>query len=136
MLLAGTAFLARRRDRPAMRAALLLAAALLTPGCAFLAGEGEEALVVHNADRQPLSIILVITQVVGGIRLFGEEIALDAGQTREYVLVMKPGQHVFDVTTSTSVQERLLVELPERGDTTITLDVHRGGATVSLTTTR
>lgn len=110
---------------------LALALALALSGCTE--GEGEERLVVRNADSQPLSVILVITQDVGGIRIFGEEIVLNAGQEQERPLSAKPGVHTVHLTTSTRLSETLRVNMPETGDSTLRIEIQRGKASITLT---
>ncbi|HVM45814.1 MAG TPA: hypothetical protein VM582_07750 [Candidatus Thermoplasmatota archaeon] len=115
-------------------AALVLA--LLLPGCAFLRAEGDEALVLRNLDIQPLTAVVRITQETGDVPIFGENVFMERGQTREYALAMRPGPHMVAVTTSTSIQEFIEVNIPERGDTTIEIEFRRGSATVKTTSTR
>lgn len=116
-----------------MRPLALLVAAAMLAGCAkALQGEGEESLVVRNADGVPLSLVLIITQVEGGLRIFGEEIFVDAGTSQAFDVQMRPGEHRVDITTSARASEVLRLDIPKKGDTTITVRVDRGGATLSV----
>lgn len=109
----------------------ILALALL-PGCGSLVGEGEETLVVRNGDTRAVSIVIVIDQAEGGVRVFGEEVFLDVGAVREYALALRPGKHFAEVTTSTGAAETIPLDIPERGDATIEVLARRGGASISV----
>lgn len=117
----------------ARRLTFAFAVALALAGC--LRGEGEESLAVTNAAGEPVSVVLVLEQQAGGIRVFSQEVFLETGQTLAYPLTMKPGLHVARVTTSTRIAETLLVEIPEKGDTEITVTVYPGRATLSVAST-
>ena len=113
---------------------LLLLAIAAFSGCAeLLQGEGEETLVVRNADAQPVEVLLVIDQAEGGVRVFGRDMFLERGEEREYPVSMRPGEYVARVTTSTRLQETLPLEIPARGDTRLTFQVDRGSAALTVT---
>lgn len=114
-----------------MRWLVLLLLALL-PGCASLAGEGDETLVVRNGDSRAVSIVIVIDQADGGVRVFGEEVFLDVGEVREYPLALRPGKHFAEITTSTGAAETIPIDIPARGESTIEVLAVRGGATISM----
>lgn len=115
------------------RLALALAVALALGGCTLFRGEGDESLSVHNRDVQPVNVIVQISQRDGNVPVLGESIRLNSGQTIAYALDMKPGEHSVVVTTSTSIQELLIVEIPKTGDTAIEITVRRGSATITTT---
>lgn len=114
------------------RAPLALALSLAFAGCLdFLRGEGEESLTIRNADVQPVEIILTITHEASGLRVFGEDVVLQQGDAREYPLVMRPGDHLVSLTTSTRLSERFGIAVPDRGDAHFELVVRRGSASLT-----
>lgn len=115
---------------------IALALAIAFPGCALrqmLQGEGAESLTLTNALGQPVSVVIVLDQDEGGIRLIGEEVFLEAGQSKRYEPPMRPGWHTIRVTTSTSIAETLRVDIREKGDTDILVTIVRGKATLTVT---
>jgi len=116
-----------------VRRVSLLLAALLLSGCAALDREGEESLVVVNADGQPIQAVIVIAVRDGGERVFSESLVLRPSESQEYALAMRPGEHTVSVTTSTSIQESVVVRVPQKGDTAIEIRFFRGGANIKTT---
>lgn len=114
-----------------MRGALVAFVALA--GCAALGGEGEESLVVSNQSGQPISVIVRLVQDEGAFVVFADDSFYDVGATREFVLSLRPGGHTMDVTTTNRLQERLVVDVPSRGDTRMDLVVEPRAATLSVT---
>lgn len=112
---------------------IALALAFAFPGCALLAGEGEETISVVNRDVQPVQVIVSVTQREGAFTIFGESIRLGPGDSQDYPLPARPGEHTVGVTTSTGIQEYVVVEIPEKGDTLIEVVLRRGMATVTAT---
>lgn len=115
------------------RLALALTLALALGGCTLFRADGQESLSVHNRDVQPVNVVVQISQRDGNVPVLGENIYLNVGQTIAYALEMQPGEHSVVVTTSTSIQEFLIVEIPKKADTTIDITLRRGSATITTT---
>lgn len=113
--------------RAALAAAL--AAALLLPGCAmFEKGEGTELITLRNMDDRAVSVILRITHSESGLLIHSGETVVERGATHELHLLMRPGVHVLEITTTNGISEIIPLDVPETGDTHWYLDLHRGRA--------
>lgn len=114
-----------------MKPAAALALAVLLAGCTFLA-EGEERLVVRNESGQAVSVILRLAQDEGSFVVFSDDSYYANGAAREFALALRAGAHTLDVTTTNRIQERLVFDVPSRGDTRLELAVGPTSATLTV----
>lgn len=97
----------------------------------FRGGEGEESLAIVNRDDVAVEVIARMRTVDGSFMVFSEDVVVEPGGSREYVLALRPATYILALTTSTEIDERFYVEIPSRGDTHWTLAIVEGGATLS-----
>lgn len=116
------------------RLAAALPLALLLAGCLDqFRPEGEESLTIRNLDQQPVEVIFRIQTAEGGgaFTVFAQDIVLEVGEAREYVLALSAGGYRAFLTTSTRIDEVFPLEVPPRGDSHYELRIVRGAATLS-----
>lgn len=90
---------------------------------------------MHNESGDAVSVILRIQTADGGIPVFSQEVFLERGQAKEFVVAFAPGFYDCYVTTTNGLSELYVIEIPARGDARVDLVVYRGRATMTVTQT-
>lgn len=113
-----------------MRRIALVVLLALASGCLdqFRGGEGEESLTIRNDSAHAVEVVARIYTAEGDFQVFYQDIVIAPGDSREFVMALRPGAHSLAITTSTAIDERFSIQVPTRGDSDWSLSVTDGGA--------